>query len=163
MAYSALTTGETDADSPADTTLWTKVKDNFDNHENRIGTLETAIQESNIDWANAGGISQWTLIDRTLTGSSGVMINGMYKIYVPTNANSLEYLIEASEPGSGTSVVYLRTDTNDGGTFDPSSIQFSGALTLDVSDKSGWITIEVVITNNTGETITVEKVVVRFK
>jgi len=30
MAYSPLTSGETDADSPVDQTLWTKVKDNFD-------------------------------------------------------------------------------------------------------------------------------------
>lgn len=30
MAYSPLTGGETDADSPTDQTLWTKVKDNFD-------------------------------------------------------------------------------------------------------------------------------------
>jgi len=40
MAYTAITPGEVDADSPLDTSLFGKVKDNFIDHDTRITTLE---------------------------------------------------------------------------------------------------------------------------
>lgn len=40
MPFTAITPGEADANSPADATLWGKVKDNFDDHESRVVTLE---------------------------------------------------------------------------------------------------------------------------
>lgn len=40
MAYSAITAGEVDADSPIDTVLMGKVKDNFIDHESRLVTGE---------------------------------------------------------------------------------------------------------------------------
>lgn len=36
MAYDAITAGQVDAESPIDTTLMAKIKDNFDSHETRI-------------------------------------------------------------------------------------------------------------------------------
>ncbi len=46
MAYSAIASIEADANSPADATLWGKVKDNFDDHETRIDTMETTLVDS---------------------------------------------------------------------------------------------------------------------
>ena len=40
MAYTAITSGEIASGEPTSTTVLTKVKDNFDNHETRIEALE---------------------------------------------------------------------------------------------------------------------------
>jgi hypothetical protein len=41
MSFTAVTTTEISAGKPTTTTTFTKIKDNFDNHEQRIGALET--------------------------------------------------------------------------------------------------------------------------
>lgn len=41
MSFNAITTTEVGAGKPTTTTTFTKIKDNFDNHEQRIGALET--------------------------------------------------------------------------------------------------------------------------
>lgn len=43
MAYSALNSTEVSAGKPTKSELFTKIKDNFSDHESRIGVLETAI------------------------------------------------------------------------------------------------------------------------
>lgn len=43
MAYTAITSTEIQASKAIKQELWQKVKDNFDNHETRIGTLEASL------------------------------------------------------------------------------------------------------------------------
>lgn len=49
MAFTALTSGQIASGEPVTTDLWTKTKDNFDDHESRIGTLEIAINTNEYD------------------------------------------------------------------------------------------------------------------
>lgn len=43
MAFSTITTGQIAVAEPVNAPLWQKVKDNLDDHEDRIGALETAV------------------------------------------------------------------------------------------------------------------------
>lgn len=97
MAYDALTSGDVDADSPADTTLWTKVKDNFDDldaarvtngdtHDhaggdgNTIpqGGLKTAVTSPELSTSSASWVSQ-------------VLAGGQYSFYPQWKQSAFGY------------------------------------------------------------------------
>jgi len=46
MAFTAIDTSEIQASEPNTTGLWTKVKNNFDDHEDRIGDIEVALNST---------------------------------------------------------------------------------------------------------------------
>lgn len=49
MAFTALTSGQIASGEPVTTDLWTKTKDNFDDHQTRIGDLELSLLTNEYD------------------------------------------------------------------------------------------------------------------
>lgn len=125
MAYNALTETEVTSGKPTSTTVFTKVKDNFDNHESRIQAVETGsstvyppiILRVNGDYTTYGGLTdilKTTLnFNLTLTGVRLIVENK------GTASNTEIDLLYSRSGGSYTSVFNTKPKCNyqDGNDF----------------------------------------------
>lgn len=157
-AYSAIADSEIDPESPGTTTLFGKLRNNpiaITEGSSGAPQLQTdaiaadAVNQSKIDWANAGGISQGVInmVEKTTTSVSPVIIQS-FKIYIPDNANSLKYYAELKGPG-GAQDARFRLEVSGGASGSTliqtaSSYTHTGIGTLNISAESGWTTINVV-------------------
>lgn len=116
--FSALTVAETDADSPLDTGLFTKIKDNFDNLDSRVagivsGTTMVFFQAS----APTGWTQDTTHNDKTLrvVSGTGAGSGGSHSISSPpTHTHS----VPRDGWGNFNSTTIGRVMTNDGAARD---------------------------------------------
>lgn len=104
-----------------------------------------SINQGSIDWANAGGLSQFaTDVNRTTTttGAFAGITNAVYKIYVPSNATTFDYYITGYATAGESTYARLNTPTANGTTVTNSNTAISlNSGTVDVSADSGWITL----------------------
>lgn len=159
MAYTAITAGQVDADSPIDSTLMGTIKDNLADHESRIGAVEVLvpITEASISWASAGGISQSQVLSREISCTSGgttwtradtAGVFHQIKIYIPANANSIEWVVRVKS-GSVAYSVSTRISQTSGGSAalaqstTSTSYVWLAAQTESVSAVSGWVTFYI--------------------
>lgn len=143
----------------------TKVTQLYDNFTAMAQGMTGApgIYETAVDWANAGGISQLQILETEISSTTSIATVFSTQLYIPLNANSLEYVVQ-HKGTTNSADVRLTTNTNNGTTLQTSSTTyvFSSAGTLNISDKSGWTTINVQLGVSAG-TGYVNRVICRFK
>lgn len=107
MAFSALTTAQIAASEPVKQELWTKVKDNFDDHETRVTTLEGSLQVfAPIEWRVFG--AHWK------TGSDTGLAFERITESITLTSGTL-YIID--DGTSGTLTVDVQKSSSGGGSF----------------------------------------------
>ena len=134
-------------DAPIKASDIQKLDQNIDELDARVAAIEAVLPvvESSIDWANAGGISQGFLNDYAdVTSASG---NSVYttvktvRIYVPANANSLEYSGEVQGPNNPK---FRVTHAGANGTDATGGASYTyGTGTVAVSSIAGWTTFNI--------------------
>lgn len=134
-------------DAPVKASDTQQLDQNLDDHETRLSAVEgmLPVVESSIDWANAGGISQGALNDyadvTSAPGNSTYTTVKMVRIYVPANANQLEYSGETQGPNNP---VFRLTHAGANGSNAAGGASYAyGTGSVDVSSISGWTTFNV--------------------
>lgn len=126
------------------------------------------IQEANINWATAGGISQIALlegVEYTHTGDTTWTTIDTIKIYVPSTANSLEYHARLHRSANGNASMRLNIGATNGTSASMSGAGYvwAGAGTIDISALSGWQEFNIQIQiDNAAETVYIDKAVARI-
>lgn len=102
------------------------------------------VREKSIDWANAGGISQWLLNGSELTNTLPFTDVLATKVYIPANANTLEYYAYI-KTASNTANFRLQIGSTNGTTLSTTSTSYVMTTlgTLDISAVSGWQNIDI--------------------
>jgi len=161
------------------------IQTQFSNHDHSTGTqvptggiadlavtaakiAADTITGAKIDWANSAGLGIFTPTSASLASVAVFTVANYFMIYVPPNANSLEYSgLGSSSGGTDTCYWRMKTDTNTGSTISGScdstiSADFATPGVLDVSDKSGWTMITIEGYSATGTTTITYRTSCRF-
>jgi len=105
-----------------------------------------SVSGASIDWPNATGIGMFAIGTEAFANNINVSTltdMGETYIYIPANANSIEYYMEIeniSDTPTTAGTGRINSSTNNGTTLSASggTKEWIGAGTLDISDKSGW-------------------------
>lgn len=146
-----------------------KLKDSYIEATNNT----SGVKEGSIDWANAGGLQQGIILNNEELSHTGVINwtkvgTDVAQIYIPANANSLEYiaLLNRDSP-AGASTIYCRigigaTDSTEV-TSTSTSYTWSAVGTINVSALSGWQAVDVDLkTDVVGNTVFVKRIFYRI-
>lgn len=133
MAFTALTSGQIASGEPVTADLWTKTKDNFDDHETRIGDLELSILTNEYDAIVASpaiaGLSTHLTITAAIAavspGSRILVLRGTFTENVTINKN---IFIEGSGRGSVISGNVIFSSASQNSLLE--RIKFTGNLTF---------------------------------
>lgn len=128
------------------------------------------ITEAKMDWANAGGISQSLLLHTELSHTGDTnwteVATDQIQVYIPANANSLEYVCRIKTTGGAvTTSCRLAIGATDGTAVTTSSTSYvwSSAGTLDVSALSGWQSVDIDLMTSSGtDTAYVDRIAYRI-
>lgn len=168
-------------DAPIKASHIQTVDQNIDDHESRIVTVEALIPitEASISWASAGGISQSQILSREILRTSGGNSWGpsdeaggfhQIKIYIPANANSIEWMARVKVGAGGYSGSVRISQTSGGAaamqqSTTSTSYVWLAAQTESVSAVSGWVTFYVESASSTSsgtDDIYVDSIVYRI-
>ena len=125
---------------------------------------DNTITEARLDWANAGGLQQGTILDNselTHTGDTNwtEKATGITQIYIPTNSNSLEYKTRMKTSngvgGLHTASCRIGIGATNGTvlTSDSTVYGWSSVATIDVSAISGWQSVDIDLMQEDGAEI----------
>ena len=123
-----------------------------------------SITEAKINWANAGGISQWLINSTDWSTTSATLVDiTSIPIYIPANANTLEYYAMIKVSAGGVQF-RLQIGAVNGTTLTTSNTNYtlSSLGTLDISALSGWQTALDIQLANSGGTGYVREIWVRI-
>ena len=127
--------------------------DAFHTHPALVRPASDTVSEDSIDWSTAGGLQQGVLLNRELgPGGNGTVYQEVaadeVQIYIPANANSLEYVARMKSSGSSQDV-YCRLGigaTNGTPAFGIVSTSYVWVTTpgaINVSALSGWQKVDI--------------------
>lgn len=138
------------------------------NHSDAAGG--GTLGEDAIDWATAGGLVQLQILEQELTHTGDLNWTTVEstRVYIPADANSLEYMgrIKSSSGSPGDEANFRLTCASADGTDEErgsGTYDWQSALTLDISAESGWTTINLQLKqNDAAQTAFVNRAVLRI-
>lgn len=126
------------------------------------------MREADLDWANADGLSQWTLVDAEVSqafgGTPAWTTVRSYKVYLSDRENALEYIAQLrTDNGAQAAHVRLVVGANNGTDLSTTSTTyvFTSAGSVTVAG-SGWVTVDVQL-NGQSNTSYLRSLTVRVK
>src|SRR3989304_3319569 len=139
-------------DAPIKASDIQKIDQNIDELDSRVAAVEAVLPvvESSIDWANAGGISQGTILDDEISqvGDGAYATKKYVAVYIPASANALDYTARMkSANGNGYAFLRLKIGGTDGAALSTASSSYTNLTggSINVSALSGWNVFEIQI------------------